>query len=95
MNIIKRSEDFDEWLKQLRDIKGRIKILSRLDNARRGNFGDVKALGGGLSEMRIHYGPGYRLYYTRKGEIVYFMLVGGEKSTQQQDISNARKMMEE
>lgn len=95
MNIIKRSEDFDEWLKHLRDTKGKIKVLSRLDNARRGNFGDAKALGGGLSEMRIHYGPGYRLYYTREGEIVYFLLVGGDKSTQQQDISRARKMMEE
>lgn len=95
MNIIKRSEDFDEWLKRLRDIKGKIKILSHLDNARRGNFGDTKALGGGLSEMRIHCGPGYRLYYTREGEIVYFLLVGGDKSTQQQDISRARKMIEE
>ena len=95
MNIIKRSEDFDEWLKKLRDTKGKIKILSRIDNARRDNFGDSKALGGGLSEMRIHYGPGYRLYYTREGEIVYFLLVGGDKSTQQQDIAKARKMMEE
>lgn len=95
MNIIKRSEDFDEWLKKLRDTKGKIKILSRIDNARRDNFGDAKALGGGLSEMRIHYGPGYRLYYTREGEIVYFLLVGGDKSTQQQDIAKARKMMEE
>ena len=93
MNIIKRSEDFDEWLKKLRDTKGKIKILSRIDNARRDNFGE--ALGGGLSEMRIHYGPGYRLYYTREGEIVYFLLVGGDKSTQQQDIAKARKMMEE
>ena len=88
-------EDFDEWLKKLRDTKGKIKILSRIDNARRDNFGDAKALGGGLSEMRIHYGPGYRLYYTREGEIVYFLLVGGDKSTQQQDIAKARKMMEE
>ena len=95
MNIIKRSEDFDEWLKKLRDTKGKIKILSRIDNARCDNFGDAKALGGGLSEMGIHYGPGYRLYYTREGEIVYFLLVGGDKSTQQQDIAKARKMMEE
>lgn len=95
MNIIKRSEQFDAWLKKLRDAKGKIKILSRIDNARRGNFGDFKALGAGLLEMRIHYGAGYRLYYTREGDIVYLLLIGGDKSTQQQDIANAMKMMEE
>ena len=67
MNIIKRSEDFDEWLKKLRDTKGKIKILSRIDNARRDNFGDAKALGGGLSEMKSITAP--VIGFTTRGKV--------------------------
>ena len=95
MNIIKYSQEFGQWLSSLRDIKGRIKIIARLERAEQGNFGDVKSLGGGLSEMRIQWGPGYRIYFTQRGEIVYLLLVGGDKSSQTKDIDRARAMMEE
>ncbi len=95
MNIIKYSQEFGQWLSSLRDIRGRIKIIARLERAEQGNFGDVKSLGGGLSEMRIQWGPGYRIYFTQRGEIVYLLLVGGDKSSQTKDIDRARAMMEE
>lgn len=94
MNIIKFSPEFGQWLSALRDLKGRVKIIARLERAEQGNFGDVKPLGGGLYEMRVHYGPGYRIYYTQRGEIVYLLLIGGDKSSQAKDIVKARAMME-
>ena len=94
MNIIKFSPEFGRWLSALRDLKGKVKIIARLERAEQGNFGDVKPLGGGLHEMRVHYGPGYRIYYTQRGEIVYLLLVGGDKSSQAKDIAKARAMME-
>ncbi len=94
MNIIKFSPEFGRWLSALRDLKGKVKIIARLERAEQGNFGDVKPLGGGLHEMRVHYGPGYRIYYIQRGEIVYLLLVGGDKSSQAKDIAKARAMME-
>lgn len=94
MNIIKFSPEFGQWLSALRDLKGRVKIIARLERAEQGNLGDVKSLGGGLHEMRVHFGPGYRIYYTQRGEIVYLLLVGGDKSSQSRDIAKARAMME-
>ena len=95
MNILKFSPEFGQWLSALRDIRGQVKILARLERAEQGNFGDVKPLGEGLCEMRVHYGPGYRIYYTQRGEIVYLLLVGGDKSSQTRDIARARAMMED
>lgn len=69
--------------------KRRVRILGRIASAEHGNFGDCQPLGGGVSEMRIHFGPGYRMYYTRKGETVYFLLIGGDKSSQKRDIQKA------
>lgn len=94
MNIIKFSPEFGQWLSALRDLKGRVKIIARLERAEQGNFGDVKPLGGSLYEMRVHYGPGYRIYYTQRGEIIYLLLIGGDKSSQAKDIAKARAMME-
>lgn len=94
MNIIKFSPEFGQWLAALRDLKGKVKIIARLERAAQGNFGDAKSLGGGLHEMRVPFGPGYRIYYTQRGEIVYLLLVGGDKSSQSRDMAKARAMME-
>ena len=92
MNIILKSDKFDDWLSKLRDKKAKAKIALRLGRAEQGNFGDCEPVGEGVSEMRIHYGPGYRLYFTRRGEVVYLLLLGGDKSTQQKDIRQAIEM---
>lgn len=92
MNIILKSDEFDAWLSGLRNKKAKAKIALRVERAEQGNFGDCEAVGDGVSEMRIHYGSGYRLYFTRRGEIVYLLLLGGDKSTQQRDIRKAVEM---
>lgn len=89
MLIIEQTDEFAGWLKGLRDQRAVLRILSRLDSATHGNFGDCAPVGEGVSEMRIHYGPGYRLYYTRRGAIVYLLLIGGDKSSQKRDIRRA------
>jgi putative addiction module killer protein len=90
MSTIRRTELFDHWLKELRDSKARAKILVRLDRLKLGNPGDVEPVGDGISEMRIHYGPGYRVYFKRRGEEVIIILAGGSKSTQDRDIAQAK-----
>lgn len=92
MKNIRRSSIFDTWLKKLKDSRARTKILTRVDRLAEGNPGDVKPAGEGISEMRIDYGPGYRVYYKDTGKEVIILLCGGDKTTQQQDISNARKI---
>lgn len=87
-----RSEEFDAWLAGLRDHTGRARIIGRIRSAEAGNFGDCAPVGEGVSEMRIHTGAGYRLYYTQRGAVVYLLLMGGDKSTQQRDIKGALKM---
>ncbi len=95
MNTFGRSSDFDAWLSGLTDAKGKARVLARLRSAAFGNFGDCEAIGEGVSEMRIHVGPGYRVYYTRTGATVYFLLTGGDKSSQKQDIALAKQMARE
>ncbi len=90
-----RSEEFDAWLAGLRDHVGRARIAQRIRSAEAGNFGDCEPVGEGVSEMRIHTGPGYRLYYTQRGAVMYWLLMGGDKSTQQRDIRSALKMARE
>lgn len=92
MNAFLRSEVFDRWFAGLRDPKGRARVIARIDSAILGNFGDCEFIAEGVYEMRIHIGPGYRLYYTRRDETVYLLLVGGDKSTQKRDIRRALKM---
>jgi putative addiction module killer protein len=90
--IFEQTEEFANWLRALRDIKARAKISARLRIAQGGNLGDCQAVGEGVSEMRVHFGPGYRVYFTRTGDIVYLLLVGGDKSSQKRDIKLAIEM---
>ena len=89
------TDEFDRWLSDLADEKARTKIASRLARLRFGNAGDVKPVGGGVSEMRVHHGPGYRAYYKQTGRTIIVILCGGDKSTQDGDIKRAREMAAE
>ncbi|MGB0117899.1 MAG: type II toxin-antitoxin system RelE/ParE family toxin [Terriglobales bacterium] len=95
MNSLLRSSDFDEWLSRLADPKAKARILARLTAAALGNFGDCEPVGEGVSEMRIHVGAGYRVYYMRTGSTVYVLLAGGTKASQAKDIAKAKKMARE
>jgi putative addiction module killer protein len=86
---ILRSATFDQWFAGLRDRQARARIAARLDRLAFGNPGDVKPIGSGLSEMRIHYGPGYRVYFMRRGAALIVLLCGGDKRTQASDIERA------
>ena len=81
---------FREWLRGLRDIHARARVRSRLNRLRLGNFGDAKPVGAGVSELRIPYGPGYRVYFARTGTTIVLLLCGGDKSTQKRDIRTAK-----
>ena len=86
---------FSRWLGTLRDRAARQRIVSRIDRFRNGNPGDVKPVGQGVSEMRIDYGPGYRVYFMRAGDVVYLLLCGGDKSSQKRDIATALRLAKE
>lgn len=86
---------FRDWLHDLRDRHGVERIRARLARVRAGNFGRVRVLGDGISELKIDHGPGYRLYYAMSGATVVLLLVGGDKSTQQQDIQKAKQFWRE
>jgi putative addiction module killer protein len=81
---------FTDWLSNLRDRNAHARISARLNRVRLGNFGTVKALGYGVHELKIDYGPGYRVYYAMSGKTVVLLLIGGDKSTQKDDISTAK-----
>lgn len=93
MVAVQETEEFAAWLRGLRDTNGRAKILVKIKRLQGGNAGDVGPIGNGLSEMRIHYGPGYRIYYRQRGDEVV-LLCGGDKSSQQRDIARAKKIAE-
>ena len=99
MNILLKSDKFDDWLSSLKDKKAKAKIALRLGRAEQGKFGDCEPVGEGVLEMRIHYGPGYRVYFLQRGAEWVILLGGGDKSSQQQDIRDAqalaRKIQEE
>ncbi|MFN6470827.1 MAG: type II toxin-antitoxin system RelE/ParE family toxin [Nostoc sp. SerVER01] len=82
---------FDEWLDTLRDRRAKAKIRARLDRVEDGNLGDCKSVGEGVWELRIDYGPGYRIYFGQEGITVIILLCGGDKSTQEQDIVKAQE----
>jgi putative addiction module killer protein len=89
---IRRTDVFKKWFDKLRDQVGQALILTRIDRLEDGNPGDVKPIGGGLTEMRINYGPGYRLYYKDTGKEIIILLCGGDKSTQETDIKRAKQL---
>ena len=87
------TEEFDSWFEKLRDRKARARIQARIDRIELGNFGDAQPVGDGISELRIFYGPGYRVYFTKKSSVVVVLLVGGDKSSQERDIARAKKLV--
>ena len=89
MFSIRRMPEFDAWLGSLRDGMTLRRLVVRLRKAQLGNLGDVKAVGEGVFEMREHFGPGWRMYYVRRGQALIVMLGGGEKSSQARDIARA------
>ncbi|SFI39809.1 putative addiction module killer protein [Collimonas sp. OK307] len=89
---ISLSNVFKDWLRYLRDVQGKAKILTRIRSVSLGNLGDVEPVGEGVSELRIHCGPGYRIYFTKRGKAMVLLLVGGDKSSQKKDIKLARQM---
>jgi len=92
MNNFLKSDEFDAWLSSLKDQVGKALIAKRIRSAEAGNFGDCEPVGDGVSEMRVHHGPGYRVYFTRRGEVVYLLLIGGNKASQKRDIKRAKEM---
>ncbi len=92
MNTFQRTDAFDAWIAGLKDRQGKARILARIRSAEAGNLGDCKPVGEGVSEMRVHYGPGYRVYFTRIGSVVYLLLSGGDKGSQRRDIRRAIRM---
>ena len=86
---IRKTENFAKWIDGLHDMRARARILVRIERLAAGNPGDVKAVGKGVSELRIDYGPGYRVYYKKHGQKVVILLAGGDKRTQAKDIKTA------
>lgn len=86
---------FSEWFAQLADRNARARIADRLDRLEEGNFGDSKSLGGGLFELRVHFGPGYRVYYAMIGRTCVLLLCGGDKRKQSSDIERAREYLQD
>lgn len=89
---IRKTDAYVQWLDGLRDIHARARILVRIERLAAGNPGDVKPIGEGISEMRIDYGPGYRVYYKKHGREVVILLAGGDKGTQASDIKTALRL---
>jgi len=92
---VRQTKRFATWLAGLRDDRARARILKRLDRAQAGNLGDVAPVGEGVSEMRIFYGPGYRVYFISRGSELIVLLCGGDKSTQAADIEDAKVLARE
>src|SRR5574337_90600 len=90
-----KSATFDRWQRKLKDRKAAARVAIRIDRLAMGNPGDVKPVGRGVSELRINFGPGYRIYYLREGNWVIVLLCGGDKSTQESDIKTAQRIAEE
>ncbi|PCI63822.1 MAG: addiction module killer protein [Gammaproteobacteria bacterium] len=86
----KGESPYADWLAELRDARAKAKIMIQVDRMELGLFGDTMPIGDGLSELKIHYGPGYRVYYGKDGEQIYLLLCGGDKSSQKKDIKQAK-----
>lgn len=95
MFTIRETETYSEWIDELRDRRAQAVIDRRVSRMEQGNFGDSKSVGEQVSELRINFGPGYRVYYTRKGGEVVILLCGGDKDSQQSDIKLAKQLAKE
>lgn len=91
---VRQTEEFSAWLRRLRDANAVARIVARIRRMEQGNPGDAKNVGNGVMEMRIDYGPGYRVYYLHRGSTIVILLCGGDKQTQPRDIKRAQKMAE-
>ncbi len=91
---LRKTNEFANWIDNLRDIKAKARILVRIERLACGNPGDVKPVGQNISELRISYGPGYRVYFTKRGQQLIILLAGGDKSTQDKDIKKAMRLAE-
>ena len=89
---IRKTDVYVEWIENLRDQQARARILVRVERLAAGNPGDVKPVGSGVSELRIHFGSGYRVYFTQHGQDIVILLAGGDKSTQSNDIQTALQL---
>ena len=89
---VRQTDVFSKWLVELRDIRARARIQARIDRLELGNVGDAKPVGEGVSEMRIDYGPGYRVYFSLRGSELIILLAGGDKSSQSKDIRKAMSL---
>jgi putative addiction module killer protein len=92
---VRQTERFADWLAGLRDTHARARIAVRLRRLELGNFGDVRPVGEGVSELRVHYGPGYRVYFVQQGTEIAVLLCGGDKSSQERDIELAKQVAKE
>lgn len=95
MYQIRQTPVFAKWIRQLRDKKAKARIISRLDSLKLGHLGDCKTIGGGVRELRVHTGPGYRVYFAQRGELVVVLLCGGSKSSQLRDIERAKHLLDD
>ena len=92
MYTVLTTQEFDRWLSRLRDKRGKARIVARIRSAELGNLGDTAPVGNGVSEMRVHYGPGYRVYFKKRGKALILLLLGGSKATQDRDIQKAKEL---
>ena len=92
---VRQTAEFSHWLRRLKDAEAAARIVARLRRMERGNPGDARSVGGGIVEMRVDYGPGYRVYYVHRGAQIVILLCGGDKRTQAQDIKRAHALAEE
>ena len=92
---VQQTEEFVEWLDELKDKRAQLRIAARLRLAEAGNLGNWRTIDGALSEMKVDIGPGYRLYFTRKANVLIVMLAGGDKSSQTRDITRAKRILKE
>ena len=92
---VRQTAAFTKWIKGLADRRARLAIAKRIDRLAYGHLGDAKPVGEGITELRVHMGPGYRVYFTRRGDIIIVLLCGGDKASQARDIVRAKALMNE
>ena len=93
MYSVRQTDEFEGWLTRLRDAGAKASILARIESAKAGNLGDTRRVARGVGELRIHVGPGYRVYFTRRGDSIILLLCGGPKKSQRRDIKRAVKLL--